>query len=1254
MADRDPLDFSDRYNTALTPEQESAYQAWKKQEGREGDEYDYDLRGAWVELQQGTMKEDERRHLGDRYKKPNHPTFSDQSIYHGQDGYMGGHWSGDDKSGLTYTAAPSNMWRREDLERYFGEREPGVTLRFDEDRQAEAERYSRLRMERELRGADDVRDQIALWRDQVRKREMEARERLAAALRCADGTTAEEQAKAGEYARKLNLPRETVAAAMDYASEQVAYQELSRDEKLAAWAAESPRNAAFARDDRGPLEDVFKFFDIVGDASEFITRELPFKAGRSFMHGVADVNTSMANAVLALAENTLGADSVVSRWIKRRADWFDWARPDEVKADSRIGELGWAFFRSAPQMLFSLLGAATGNIPAAVALTSTQVAGGTYGELRKEGVSPARALVSGAMNAAMQAPLERIGLDRMAKVFGSQSTRDVLIRGLGSMATEGVTEFAQKFPEVLATIYGQAEKRFTSEDDRLAWTLRTFFDASTLAQAAEEGLLEGIVGAMWGGVGAAGRISLNWESRQRAQEVADQLIAFQKLVDKTKTKALAPDVLEDALDHASPVLAQSVYIPAQAALDLADKGQDVLTPLGITREEAQAAAEQGVDLETKLSALHARLDTDGLHAVSQIMRETPDAPSLMDLLSTEGSEQSEINAVAEYANARKRRLDDMRKEEARLIREISPLASKEVARQQARIITANARAFEYAYGVNPVEMVRRVHVERGEEANTESGTLNQQSTAPIVVRGSELGVPEGADIQQYIAAAKKYHDAIKYESEHGQPVMQPQLDRPVRFSGKGWKKNIHTGANPTKWKMFPHLREIIETSTLKQSVGVNKVRADDFTRFHWVENTVEVDGTLYRVGLTLAEDSKGNLFYNLNADLDVWQEKSGSSTLPTKSRAGVSEPLQQSANAPVENTVPSSDDGVNLSILSEGPATAASPAVRGNVELGTQRITIRIFKGADLSTITHESAHIFVDNLLRVARDDGSIARARLRENLLAAGVSEDEINIRLRTTQNADDARTALRDVRRLIQETTEGITKMRQAIRDLTREQNRLRKAGDETGADAVREEMNLLSQQLDAFTADEKRLPKVEQALVTCVRHMDGLAQAKADIATLREFAGKPAEGDLSPEEWRDVQEYAARGFEQYMSEGKAPTPELEGVFARMLKWLKNLYASWRDYVGKDLTPEVRMVFDRLLVSEVQAKANALVTTTLGNEQGALEEMDLTADERSELDGLAHQSRSGSHEEDGRPQRQGTRRAIPRSAGGGEADD
>ena len=43
----DPMDFSDRYNTKLTPAEAKAYQAWAKAERRERDVYDYDLRGAW-------------------------------------------------------------------------------------------------------------------------------------------------------------------------------------------------------------------------------------------------------------------------------------------------------------------------------------------------------------------------------------------------------------------------------------------------------------------------------------------------------------------------------------------------------------------------------------------------------------------------------------------------------------------------------------------------------------------------------------------------------------------------------------------------------------------------------------------------------------------------------------------------------------------------------------------------------------------------------------------------------------------------------------------------------------------------------------------------------------------------------------------------------------------------------------------------------------------------------------------------------
>lgn len=121
-------DFTDQYNTQLTPEEEREFQAWAKAEGRERDVFNYDLRGAWKELKSGTMSEDARGHLGDKYKKPNHPTFSNQSIYSTKEN-QGGHWSVENGQdvfvpGRELFAAEANY-----LQQYFAEREPGVQLK---------------------------------------------------------------------------------------------------------------------------------------------------------------------------------------------------------------------------------------------------------------------------------------------------------------------------------------------------------------------------------------------------------------------------------------------------------------------------------------------------------------------------------------------------------------------------------------------------------------------------------------------------------------------------------------------------------------------------------------------------------------------------------------------------------------------------------------------------------------------------------------------------------------------------------------------------------------------------------------------------------------------------------------------------------------------------------------------------------------------------------------------------------------------
>lgn len=124
-------DYSDKFNTELTPEEEAEFQSWAKENNRERDSYDYDIRGAWKELKSGSMSEDERGHLGDKYKKPNHPTFSDQSVYNGKDGVAGGTWS--EVDGKTVFTPGRMLSRREAeyLSDYFTSVEPDVKLNLD-------------------------------------------------------------------------------------------------------------------------------------------------------------------------------------------------------------------------------------------------------------------------------------------------------------------------------------------------------------------------------------------------------------------------------------------------------------------------------------------------------------------------------------------------------------------------------------------------------------------------------------------------------------------------------------------------------------------------------------------------------------------------------------------------------------------------------------------------------------------------------------------------------------------------------------------------------------------------------------------------------------------------------------------------------------------------------------------------------------------------------------------------------------------
>jgi hypothetical protein len=81
-----------QYETKLTAAEETAFQAWKKKYAPKDSGEDYDLRGAF---RSGLRPDPETGHWPDTYKKPNHPTFSDQSIYARERPDLAGRWEGD-------------------------------------------------------------------------------------------------------------------------------------------------------------------------------------------------------------------------------------------------------------------------------------------------------------------------------------------------------------------------------------------------------------------------------------------------------------------------------------------------------------------------------------------------------------------------------------------------------------------------------------------------------------------------------------------------------------------------------------------------------------------------------------------------------------------------------------------------------------------------------------------------------------------------------------------------------------------------------------------------------------------------------------------------------------------------------------------------------------------------------------------------------------------------------------------------------
>lgn len=136
-------------------------------------------------------------------------------------------------------------------------------------------------------------------------------------------------------------------------------------------------------------------------------------------------------------------------------------------------------------------------------------------------------------------------------------------------------------------------------------------------------ILESAAGGFWAGLGfgAAPVITSAVYHGVRARSAAQFAQREQErhaVVEQAWTHQNDPDAMRELLETVAPETAQEVVVPLDRAVQLQQSGVDVLTPLGIQPDQAQAWATSGQTIRTSVAQLHAVLNQEQFNAVSQI------------------------------------------------------------------------------------------------------------------------------------------------------------------------------------------------------------------------------------------------------------------------------------------------------------------------------------------------------------------------------------------------------------------------------------------------------------------------------------------------------------------------------------------------------------------------------------------------------------------------------------------------------------
>lgn len=289
-----------------------------------------------------------------------------------------------------------------------------------------------------------------------------------------------------------------------------------------------------------------------------------------------------------------GVNTVINTEIEKRLPTL---KTVELHPEDEWDRVGYAMLENAipfaAQMAAQIF---TGPIGASAFMTS-QISGAQYQELRDAGVSPERAFKYSLINGYLQGKLETIGMGKiLGKLPAGSSLRKRATEIFYSMMEEGVTEGLQSILEQVTNIIAKNEG------------IDTQGVVKEYSKNAREYLADiafsGLIGALFGGgVKGAGIVSGKLVNKV-AEKVEKQITQsnnenLTNIVDTANKKGMNAQYVQatvDKIDGGQTL----INLDAQQVISYAQEQQadieKVATSLGVTAQDIQAAADDGLDI----------------------------------------------------------------------------------------------------------------------------------------------------------------------------------------------------------------------------------------------------------------------------------------------------------------------------------------------------------------------------------------------------------------------------------------------------------------------------------------------------------------------------------------------------------------------------------------------------------------------------------------------------------------------------------